>query len=38
VNGERISKPSQQVAIGDVLTFATGDWIRLIEISAILSL
>lgn len=35
LNGARLSKPSYQVAIGDVLTFATGDWIRLIEISAI---
>lgn len=35
MNGTRISKPSHQVQIGDILTFATGDWIRLIEVSAI---
>jgi len=35
VNGTRITKPSHHVQIGDVLTFATGDWIRLIEVAAI---
>ena len=35
VNGTRITKPSHDVQIGDTLTFATEDWIRLIEIVAI---
>jgi ribosome-associated heat shock protein Hsp15 len=35
INGTRITKPSHDIKLGDVLTFATGDWIRLIEIVAI---
>jgi ribosome-associated heat shock protein Hsp15 len=35
INGTRITKPSFDIKPGDVLTFATGDWIRLIEIAAI---
>jgi ribosome-associated heat shock protein Hsp15 len=35
INGTRITKPSHDIHIGDVLTFATGDWIRLIEVVAI---
>jgi ribosome-associated heat shock protein Hsp15 len=35
VNGTRITKPSHDVKVGDTLTFATGDWIRLIEVAAI---
>ncbi|NCO21881.1 MAG: RNA-binding S4 domain-containing protein [Rhodobacterales bacterium] len=34
VNGVRAGKPSQAVGVGDVLTFAQGDAIRVIEIAA----
>ena len=35
LNGAQISKPSTTVQIGDMLTFATGHWVRLIEVAAI---
>ena len=35
VNGDKVHKPSVQVGAGDVLTFATGDRVRIIEIVAI---
>jgi len=34
VNGVRAGKPSQGVGVGDVLTFAQGDAIRIVEIVA----
>lgn len=35
VNGAKISKPSQNVSIGDVLTFAQGDRIRVVRVEAL---
>ncbi|MFL4470663.1 RNA-binding S4 domain-containing protein [Tateyamaria armeniaca] len=35
VNGARVTKPATTVASGDVLTFAIGDHVRIIEIVAI---
>lgn len=34
VNGSRVQKPAQQVASGDVLTFAQGNCIRVIKVVA----
>lgn len=34
LNGQRITKPAQAVGAGDVLTFAQGDAIRVVEIAA----
>ena len=35
VNGARMAKPGHAIAVGDVLTFAQGDVVRLIRIAAL---
>lgn len=35
VNAEKVSKPSQQVKIGDTLTFTQGTRVRIVEISGL---
>lgn len=33
VNSAKISKPAVKVSVGDVLTFAQGDWVRVVTIA-----
>ncbi len=35
VNGSKVLKASQNVSVGDVLTFAQGNWIRIVRVAAI---
>jgi len=35
VNGQRVVKTASSVAPGDTLTFLTGDWVRVIRVSAL---
>ena len=35
VNGERVSKPATTISAGDVLTFAQGRVVRIVEVAAI---
>jgi ribosome-associated heat shock protein Hsp15 len=36
LNGERVTKPAQGVAVGDVLTFTAGERVRVVAVLALL--